>query len=79
MKDEGGENVMRTERGTVEDMSGGRWKKNALIKRKQNFPHNKEIQKGAVAKSYIVMASSYMTKYLRISSYIRKPFSTAPI
>jgi hypothetical protein len=36
----------------------------------------KEIQKGAVAKSYI-------TKYLRFSSYIRKPFliydfATAP-
>jgi hypothetical protein len=29
----------------------------------------KEIQKGAVA-----TASSYMTKYLRISSYIMKPF-----
>jgi hypothetical protein len=36
-----------------------------------------EIQKGAVAKSYMtngLLESSYMTKYLRISSNIRKPF-----
>ncbi len=39
MKAEEGEKVMRSERATVEDMSGGRWKKNAQIKRKQNFPH----------------------------------------
>jgi hypothetical protein len=32
-----------------------------------------EIQNGAVAKSYMT-ASSYMGEYLRISSYIRKPF-----
>jgi hypothetical protein len=38
----------------------------------------KEIQNGAVAKSYmtngLLKESSYMGKYLRISSYIRKPF-----
>ncbi len=39
---------------------------------------------GAVAESYMTNGSSYMTKYLRISSYIRKPFliygfATAPI
>ncbi len=35
----------------------------------------KEIQKGSVAKSYMtITASSYMVKYLRISSYTRKPF-----
>jgi hypothetical protein len=44
----------------------------------------KEIQIGAVAKSYMKTASSYMGKYLRISSYIRKPFliydsATAPL
>jgi hypothetical protein len=43
----------------------------------------KEIQKGAVAKSIWLTGSSYMTEYLRISSYIRKPFllydfATAP-
>jgi hypothetical protein len=42
-----------------------------------------EIQKGAVAKSYMTNGL-LMTKYLRISSYIRKPFliydfATAPI
>ncbi len=34
----------------------------------------KEIQNGAVAKSYMTTASSYLVKYLRISSYIRKSF-----
>ncbi len=29
---------------------------------------------GSVAKSYVTTASSYMVKYLRISSHIRKPF-----
>jgi hypothetical protein len=44
-----------------------------------------EIQNGAVAKAYILLtASSYMGKYLCISSYIRKPFlindfATAPL
>jgi hypothetical protein len=56
----------------------------ALIK-KSNFPHiYKEIQNGAVAKSYMINGSSNMGKYLRISSYIRKPFliydlATAPL
>ncbi len=35
----------------------------------------KEIQNGAVAKSYMTNGLLiYMVKYLRISSYIRKPF-----
>ncbi len=55
-------------------MPGGRWKKNALKKIEKNFLIYKDIQKGAVAKSYILTASTYMTKYLRISSYIRKIF-----
>ncbi len=44
-------------------------------KKKIKFFSNtyKEIKNGAVAKSYIT-ASSYIGKYLRISSYIRKPF-----
>ncbi len=33
-----------------------------------------EIQKGSVAKSDMTNASSYMVKYFRSSSYIRKPF-----
>jgi hypothetical protein len=41
-------------------------------KENQIFFIFKEIQKGLVAKSY--MTSSYMVKYLLISSYIRKPF-----
>jgi hypothetical protein len=55
----------------------------------ENFAANsyvyKETQKGPVAKSYITNDSViYMTKYLRISSYIRKPFllsdfATAPM
>jgi hypothetical protein len=43
-------------------------------KENQNFLIYKEIQSGAIAKSYMTNASSYMGKYLRISSYIRKPF-----
>jgi hypothetical protein len=45
----------------------------------------KEIQNGAVAMVHIwLTASSFMGKYLRISSYIRKPFliydfATAPL
>jgi hypothetical protein len=41
------------------------------------FLIDNEIQTGADAKSYTVWltASSYMSKYLRISSYIGKPFS----
>jgi hypothetical protein len=43
-----------------------------------------KIQNGAVAKAYMTNGSSYMGKYLRISSYIRKPFliydfATAPL
>ena len=47
-----------------------------LIKRKENFPHTeyKEIQNGAVAKSYKTNGLLIYGKYLRISSYIRKPF-----
>ena len=53
-------------------------------KKNKIFLIYKEIQKGAVAKSYMTNGYSYMTKYLRISSYIRKPFfiydfETAPI
>ncbi len=45
-----------------------------LIK-KSNFLAYKEIHNGAVAKSYTwLTASSYLVKYLCISSYIRKPF-----
>ena len=36
-------------------------------KEKNIFLMYKEIQKGAVAKSYMTNATSYMTKYLRIS------------
>jgi hypothetical protein len=47
-------------------------------KENQIFFIYEEIQNGAVAKSYMInaflTASSYMGKYLRISSYIRKPF-----
>jgi hypothetical protein len=43
----------------------------------------KDIQNGAVATSlYMTNGSSYMGKYLRISSYIRKliyDFATAPL
>jgi hypothetical protein len=45
------------------------------INENQIFLIYKEIQDGAVAKSYMkVTTSSYMGKYMRISSYIRKPF-----
>ncbi len=59
---------------------------NTLIKKKIKFSSN--IRKfrvhGAVAKSYMTYGSSYIGKYLRISSYIRKPFliyafATAPL
>jgi hypothetical protein len=50
----------------------------ALIKKENKiFLICKEFQKGSVAKLYSIWltASSYdMVKYLRISSYIRKPF-----
>ncbi len=54
-------------------------------KENQIFLIYKEIQSGAVANSYMtITASSYMGKYLRISSYMRKPFliydfATAPL
>jgi hypothetical protein len=56
-------------------------------KENQIFLIYKEIQSGAVAKSYMtpsLTASSYMGNYLRIFSYIRKPFliydvATAPL
>jgi hypothetical protein len=56
-----------------------------MIKKKiKIFLIYKEIQNGALAKSYKTNASSYMRKYLNISSYIRKPFliydfATAPL
>jgi len=43
-------------------------------KEKQIVLISKEIQNEAVAKSIWLKASSYMGKYLRISSYIRKPY-----
>ncbi len=47
----------------------------ALIKNLRNFSYDKEILKGAVAKSYMTNGLLiYMTKYSRISLYIRKPF-----
>ncbi len=41
-------------------------------KKNQIFLIYKEIQNGAVAKSY--MTNGLLLKYLRIFSYIRKPF-----
>jgi hypothetical protein len=51
-------------------------------KENQTFLTHKEIQNGAVAKSYMI--NGLMVKYLRISSYIGKPFliydfATAPL
>jgi hypothetical protein len=43
-------------------------------KENQIFLIYKEIQSGAVAKSYMTDGLLNMGKYLRISSYIRKPF-----
>ncbi len=58
----------------------------ALIKKEnQIFLIYKEIQNGPFAKSYTwLTAASYMGQYLRISSYIRRPFliydfATAPL
>jgi hypothetical protein len=55
-------------------------------KENQIFLIYKEIQNGAVAKSYMTngVLIQYMGKYLRISSYIRRPFliydcATAPL
>jgi hypothetical protein len=52
-----------------------------LIKNKSNFLIHKEIQ---MEQLQLITASSYMGKYLCISSYIRKPFliydfATAPL
>ncbi len=48
---------------------------NALIKKEnQIFLIYKEIQNGAVAKSYMTNGLLIYGKYLHISSYIRKPF-----
>jgi hypothetical protein len=46
----------------------------AMIKKKKIYLVDEEIQKGAVAKSYITNSLTYLTKNLRIYSYIRKPF-----
>jgi hypothetical protein len=54
-------------------------------KENQSFLIYKEIQSGAVTKSYMANGLLiYMGKYLRISSYIGKPFliydfATAPL
>ncbi len=53
-------------------------------KENQIFLIYKEIQNGAGAKSYKTNGLSYMGKYLRISTSIRKPFliydvATAPL
>ncbi len=55
-----------------------------IIKEIKIFLKCKEIQNGAVAKSYMTNVLLYIGKYLRISSYIRKPFliydfATAPL
>jgi hypothetical protein len=57
-----------------------------IKKENQIFLIYKEIQSGAVEKSYMTngLLIQYMGKYLRISSYIRKPFliydfATAPL
>jgi hypothetical protein len=54
----------------------GNWTGGTLIKMKKKiFLIYEEIQKVAVAKSYMTnTASSYMTKNFCISSYIRMPF-----
>jgi hypothetical protein len=43
-------------------------------KERKKFLTFKEIQKGAVAKSYMTNGLLIYDKYLHISSYIRKPF-----
>ncbi len=53
-------------------------------KRKPNFPHICIRKSRSLEGSYNDLLSprrvvQYMTKYLRISSYIKKPFATAPI
>ncbi len=52
---------------------------NTIISKTQLITYMKEWMNewmnGAVAKSYMTIASSYMSKYFRISSYIRSPSS----
>jgi hypothetical protein len=63
------------------------WSSSLYTDKKENkiFLIYKEIQGGAVAKSYMTNGLLiYMGKYLRISSHIRKPFllcdfATAPL
>jgi hypothetical protein len=55
--------------------AGGPAQLSTLIKKeKQVFLIYKEIQSAAVAKSYMTNGLLIYGKYLRISSYIRKPF-----
>jgi hypothetical protein len=51
-------------------------KREGILIKKENkiFLIYKEIKSGAVASHIRLTASSYMGKYLRIYSYIRKPF-----
>ncbi len=60
------------------------WWHSLIKKRKSKFSSFIRIQNGAVTKSYMTTASSYIGKNLLISSYIRKPFliydfATAPL
>jgi hypothetical protein len=69
--------------GEIWRMTGGTLNLPLYTDKKENqiFLVYKEIQNGAVAKSYI---TNGLLKYLHISSYIRKPFliyafATAPL
>ncbi len=55
MKAEGGEKIMRTEKGNNGRHVGRKVEEECTDKKKKHFPHiqYKEIQKGAVAKSYM--------------------------
>jgi hypothetical protein len=64
------------------------WALESFTDKKENHVYliYKEIQSGAIAKSYMTngLLPSYMGKYLRVSSYMRKPFiiydfATAPL
>jgi len=44
------------------------------LKRKSNFPHTRKFWMEQLQSHIWLTASSYMDKYLRISSFIRKPF-----
>jgi hypothetical protein len=46
----------------------------ALLKKKRKFSSYKEIQRDRVQSHMWLTASSFMAKYLRISSYIRELF-----